>query len=50
MCEVRDVVFSAEGQPFLISGSGTLGWDQACCGLRSRISSNVPFSPRSRLI
>ncbi|KAJ6624974.1 pyridoxal phosphate-dependent transferase [Mycena sp. CBHHK59/15] len=26
----REVVFSKEGQPFLISGSGTLGWDQAC--------------------
>ncbi|KAF7356839.1 Aminotran-5 domain-containing protein [Mycena venus] len=25
----REVVLSTEGQPFLISGSGTLGWDQA---------------------
>ncbi|KAK0238833.1 pyridoxal phosphate-dependent transferase [Armillaria nabsnona] len=29
----RDVVFSAEGQPFLISGSGTLGWDQVAANL-----------------
>ncbi|KAJ7743127.1 pyridoxal phosphate-dependent transferase [Mycena metata] len=26
---VAEVVLSTEGQPFLISGSGTLGWDQA---------------------
>ncbi|KAF7370835.1 PLP-dependent transferase [Mycena sanguinolenta] len=25
----REVVLSTQGQPFLISGSGTLGWDQA---------------------
>ncbi|KAJ7918745.1 pyridoxal phosphate-dependent transferase [Mycena leptocephala] len=29
----REVVLSTEGQPFLISGSGTLGWDQVAANL-----------------
>lgn len=29
----RSVVLSTEGQPFLISGSGTLGWDQVAANL-----------------
>ncbi|KAJ6485917.1 pyridoxal phosphate-dependent transferase [Mycena sanguinolenta] len=29
----REVVFSTQGQPFLISGSGTLGWDQVAANL-----------------
>ncbi|KAJ7281901.1 pyridoxal phosphate-dependent transferase [Mycena rebaudengoi] len=29
----RQVVLSTEGQPFLISGSGTLGWDQVAANL-----------------
>ena len=29
----REVVFTKEGQPFLISGSGTLGWDQVAANL-----------------
>ncbi|GLB41692.1 putative aminotransferase class-V [Lyophyllum shimeji] len=29
----REVVFTKEGQPFLISGSGTLGWDQVASNL-----------------
>jgi len=24
------VLYTSSGQPFLISGSGTLGWDQVC--------------------
>lgn len=26
---IRDVLYTKDAQPFLISGSGTLGWDQA---------------------
>ena len=26
---IRDVVYTMDAQPFLIAGSGTLGWDQA---------------------
>ena len=26
----REVVFTQDAQPFLIAGSGTLGWDQVC--------------------
>ena len=26
---IRDVLYTKDSQPFLISGSGTLGWDQA---------------------
>jgi hypothetical protein len=26
---IRQVLFTADGQPFFIAGSGTLGWDQA---------------------
>ncbi|KAJ7050548.1 pyridoxal phosphate-dependent transferase, partial [Mycena amicta] len=29
----REVVMSTKGQPFLISGSGTLGWDQVAANL-----------------
>jgi len=29
----REVLYSKEGQPFLISGSGTLGWDQVSANL-----------------
>ncbi|THH01050.1 hypothetical protein EW026_g1559 [Hermanssonia centrifuga] len=29
----RDVVFTSSGQPFLIAGSGTLGWDQVSANL-----------------
>jgi alanine-glyoxylate transaminase/serine-glyoxylate transaminase/serine-pyruvate transaminase len=29
----RQVVCSTDGQPFLISGSGTLGWDQVSSNL-----------------
>ncbi|KAJ6504853.1 pyridoxal phosphate-dependent transferase [Mycena vitilis] len=29
----REVVLSTKGQPFLISGSGTLGWDQVAANL-----------------
>ncbi|KAG6918983.1 hypothetical protein DXG01_010222 [Tephrocybe rancida] len=29
----REVVFTKEAQPFLISGSGTLGWDQVAANL-----------------
>lgn len=25
---IRDVLYTEDAQPFLISGSGTLGWDQ----------------------
>lgn len=27
----REVLFSTTGQPFIIAGSGTLGWDQVRC-------------------
>ena len=27
---VREVLYAPNGQPFLIAGSGTLGWDQVC--------------------
>lgn len=30
---LRDVLFTKSGQPFLISGSGTLGWDQVASNL-----------------
>lgn len=26
----RQLLYSKDAQPFLIAGSGTLGWDQAC--------------------
>ncbi|KAF8998567.1 PLP-dependent transferase [Cyathus striatus] len=29
----REVLFTTKGQPFLISGSGTLGWDQVAANL-----------------
>lgn len=29
----RDVLFTKNGQPFLIAGSGTLGWDQVASNL-----------------
>ncbi|KAF9048250.1 PLP-dependent transferase [Hymenopellis radicata] len=29
----REVLYTKEGQPFLISGSGTLGWDQVAANL-----------------
>jgi hypothetical protein len=29
VCRIREVVRTTTAQPFLISGSGTLGWDQA---------------------
>ncbi|KAF9462961.1 PLP-dependent transferase [Collybia nuda] len=30
---IRDVLFTKDAQPFLISGSGTLGWDQVAANL-----------------
>ncbi|KAH7105836.1 PLP-dependent transferase [Auriculariales sp. MPI-PUGE-AT-0066] len=30
---IRQVLFTSSGQPFLISGSGTLGWDQVSANL-----------------
>ncbi|KAJ3551684.1 hypothetical protein NM688_g4561 [Phlebia brevispora] len=30
---IRDVVYTTTGQPFLIAGSGTLGWDQVASNL-----------------
>ncbi|KAI3632749.1 hypothetical protein MIR68_008824 [Amoeboaphelidium protococcarum] len=30
---LRQVVFTKTGQPFILSGSGTLGWDSAVCNL-----------------
>ncbi|KAG8958126.1 hypothetical protein FRC03_009442 [Tulasnella sp. 419] len=30
---VRDVLFTKDGQPFIIAGSGTLGWDQVASNL-----------------
>jgi alanine-glyoxylate transaminase / serine-glyoxylate transaminase / serine-pyruvate transaminase len=29
----REVLFTKDAQPFLISGSGTLGWDQVAANL-----------------
>ena len=26
----REILYSKDAQPFLIAGSGTLGWDQVC--------------------
>ncbi|KAG8827828.1 hypothetical protein FRC17_007707 [Serendipita sp. 399] len=33
---VRDVLFTQAGQPFIIAGSGTLGWDQVASNLVER--------------
>jgi len=30
---IREVLFTKQGQPFLIAGSGTLGWDQVAANL-----------------
>ncbi|CAE6450187.1 unnamed protein product [Rhizoctonia solani] len=30
---LRQVLYTREGQPFLVAGSGTLGWDMAACNL-----------------
>jgi alanine-glyoxylate transaminase/serine-glyoxylate transaminase/serine-pyruvate transaminase len=35
----RDVLFTKDAQPFIISGSGTLGWDQARSGILGRVDS-----------
>lgn len=30
---LREVLYTSSGQPFLIAGSGTLGWDQVAANL-----------------
>lgn len=30
---MREVLYAPKGQPFLIAGSGTLGWDQVAANL-----------------
>ena len=40
---IRDVLYTEDAQPFLISGSGTLGWDQVRCrGRRYHRDSSMP--------
>ena len=34
----RDVLFTKDAQPFLIAGSGTLGWDQVRPSLPARLA------------
>lgn len=44
----REVLFTKDAQPFLIAGSGTLGWDQVCVAFtlvsacRRRVFSSSP--------
>jgi len=40
---IRDVLYTKDAQPFLVSGSGTLGWDQVSwsTSLKSPIEYNV---------
>ena len=39
---VRDVLYTKDAQPFLVSGSGTLGWDQV--GRSTSLESLVWFN------
>lgn len=40
----REVLLTTTGQPFLISGSGTLGWDQVCLHNRSPAAHETQFA------
>ena len=42
--KIREVVYSKDAQPFLISGSGTLGWDQV--GWRKQPCYYRPLLPK----
>ncbi|CDO75828.1 hypothetical protein BN946_scf184951.g26 [Trametes cinnabarina] len=38
---IREVLFTADAQPFIISGSGTLGWDQVHLPSCTKVSANL---------
>ena len=47
VCRIREVVRTTTAQPFLISGSGTLGWDQASL---AHPSSSLSRQPKIQMI
>lgn len=46
----RDVVFTQSGQPFIIAGSGTLGWDQVGYRVKSMGMNSYEFLYRLQAI